>query len=107
MYYTKVVRDEVTFQFYADGHPPKATGFVKHVLWSENQVSFPSLKRTWQLPGLRSMRRLTKKFLGTECEIVNDLGIHGYTVVLPVGTPREDRAAFLAAVAVNTKIKRD
>jgi len=67
----------------------------------------PLPKQSAIFPGVRRMKRLTRKFLG--CEYVEDkaLGRNGRTLffILKSGTSAEDRAAFLAAVASYTKFR--
>lgn len=108
MYLTKIVRDEVKFCFRQHlGLAGKIPGTTSYSLYAPRVSG-----REHALPSMRTLRRLAKKFL--RCKHFN-LAVERNTsplsktwlyVEIDVGILREDRAAFLAAVAVNSKIER-
>jgi hypothetical protein len=112
MYLTKVVRDGVAFRLtHKAGMPGRKLGYVSYWLWSGFESKDFKGKREWKLPHTRTMKRLGRRFLGERNFRVypkrNELWLQGFLDLdLKVGLSREDRAAFLAAIAVNTKITR-
>jgi hypothetical protein len=106
MYLTSVVRDGIIFRLILISNGPPGSKTVKHIFSSEcpSNLSSPN-KPEWRLPSTRTIRRLSEKFLKCRCEL-RAMGRHHYAMILPIKTLSEDRAAFLAAIAVSTKITR-
>ena len=58
----------------------------------------------WEIPGVRVMHRLARKFLG--CGYQERFRLYESTSFeIDVGTSFENRVAFLAAIAANTRIR--
>lgn len=108
MYLTKIIRDGVEFRLtHNEGLPVEKRGMASYWLWTSlaRSKDFEGA-RQWKLPHVRTLRRLAKKFVGDVQFHVDLERPHSMYLDLPIGLPREDRAAFLAAVVVNTKIQR-